>query len=116
MVARHVRAVQEIKGVTLAVALHLAVYQTVSVLKSQSQGHLSSAFLPPPWVDSTVQKAVNVMIYQTTAHRMSQAHFRFTAIFYVKKNSSVAFALEEMHNYRIVLTLKGFMGMDKEIQ
>lgn len=91
-----------------------AVYPTISVLKSQSQGHLSSAFLPPHWVDSTPQKAVNVMIYQTTAHKMSWAHFRFTAMFYVKKNSSVAFALEEMLNYRIVLTLKDLWAWTKK--
>lgn len=82
MVSWHVHAVQEIKGVTLAVAaspvVTLQSCQTVSVLKSQSQGCLSSAFLPLPWVDSTVQKAVNIMIYQTTAHRISLAYFRFT--------------------------------------
>lgn len=117
-VARHLHAVQEIKGVTLAVAASpdggSAIYQSVSVLKSQSQGCLYSVFLPPPWVDSTVQKTVNVMIYQTTTDRMSWAHFRFTEIFYVKKNSSVAFVLEEMQNYRIVLTLEDLWAWTKK--
>lgn len=67
MAAWHAHAVQEIKGITLAVAAPpgngSAVYQFV--LKSQSQDCLYSVFLPPPWVDSTLQKAVNIMIYQT---------------------------------------------------
>lgn len=64
--------------------LHLIVaLQSVRVFVfwSQSQGCLCSAFFPPAWLHSTVQKAVNVIIYQTTAHRMSWAPFRFTEIF-----------------------------------
>lgn len=112
-------AMQEIKGVTLAVAASLGsgseVYQTVSVLKSQSQGCLYSVFLPPPWVDFAVQKAVKVMIYQTTAHRMSWAHFRFTEIFLWEKQLS-GFCTRGSAKLRDCINSKGFMGMDTEIR
>lgn len=45
---------------------------------------------------------------------MSWAHFRFTEIFYAKKSSSVAFALKDMQNYRIVLTLKNLWAWTKK--